>query len=63
MCNAHCSPVVDLSIAMALEKDKQDKGKASNAAEEREDSPPAVGVVKPGVVHLEKDIRVYVPTL
>ena len=51
MCNAHCSPVVDLkAIAMALEKDNQDKDKASNTAEERGDAPPAVGVVKSGVV-------------
>ena len=49
--NAHRSPVVDMkAIAMVLEKDDQGKNKASNATEERGDAPPAVGVVKPGVV-------------
>ena len=35
---------------MALEKDDQGNNKESHAAEERGDTPPAVGVVKPGVV-------------
>ena len=37
---------------MTLEKVDQGKDKASNAAEERGDAQPAVGVVKPGVVDL-----------
>ena len=38
------------ALAMALEKDDQGNNKESHAAEERGDTPPAVGVVKPGVV-------------